>query len=431
MKQGSHEAYNQRIRELSDRIVEAQRSIRILDAIKWVDPIRETFFAREAREQPPVDRDYYVQRALGYDARALREHIRSIENDVRTTLGESDEAAGLMLRMCREYQLVLAMLEARGTPDFARLSRELFGSSSDAVYDGGPSLAEVAAELDHSLLAIHASMFFEPERPDITTEQAVTMLQSRLDQLYSEPDTRVRVVVSDGIVADAAAGSDYIKLRKDALFTERDLRLLEVHEGWVHVGTTLNGRAQPVCTFLSKGTPSTTVTQEGLALFTEIITASSHPARLRRVVDRIRGIAMAESGATFRDLYECFVDEGRSRDEAYASCARVFRGSTPDGLPFTKDLSYSRGFVQVYNFIRLAARRGLLDRIALLFCGKVAMADVGKIADLVEAKIVSPPRHVPPFIKDLNALTAFMTFSLFVGNLDMAPLERSLEEALS
>jgi uncharacterized protein (TIGR02421 family) len=396
-----------------------------------VDPVREAFFAHGGREQPPVDRDYYLQRALGYDAPALREHIRDIERDVRARLGEDDEAAGLMLRMCREYALVLAMLEARGTSEFARLSCELFGSSGDAVYDGGPSLADVAGELDRSLLAIHDSMFFEPEQPDISTDRAVELLQGRLDELFSEPDTRVRVVVSDGIVADAAAGSDYIKLRKDALFTERDLRVLEVHEGWVHVGTTLNGRAQPTCTFLSKGTPSTTVTQEGLALFTEIVTASSHPARLRRVVDRIRGIAMAENGATFRDVYECFVDEGRSRDDAYASCARIFRGSIPDGRPFTKDLSYSRGFVQVYNFIRLAARRGLLDRIALLFCGKVAMEDIGKIADLVASGIVSPPRHVPPFIKDLNALTAFMAFSVFVGNIDTAPLERSLEEALS
>lgn len=425
------ESYRRQVHEFSERIVDAQKSIRILDAIKWDDAVREAFFADNAREQPPVDADYYRDHPLGYDSPALRTHLEDLARDIRSRLGEEDSAAALMLRMCREYIDVLRMLEARGTPEFARISTDLFGSSGDGVYEGGPSLAELAAELDRSLLAIHESMFFEPEPREITTDAAVSILQQRLDEAFPDPDTRVRVVVSDGIVADAAAGSDYIKLRKDALFTERDLRVLEVHEGWVHVGTTLNGRAQPTCTFLSKGTPSTTVTQEGLALFTEIVTASSHPARLRRVADRVRGIAMAENGATFRDVYECFVDEGRPSADAYTSCARIFRGSTPEGRPFTKDLAYSRGFVQVYNFIRLAARRGLLNRIGVLFCGKVAVEDIGKISELVSRGIVASPRHVPPFIADMNALTAFMTFTVFVSHMEMDRMETALEQALS
>ena len=44
-----------------------------------------------------------------------------------------------------------------------------------------------------------------------------------------------------------------IKIRSDALFNERDVRALEVHEGLVHVGTTLNGQNQPICTFLARG----------------------------------------------------------------------------------------------------------------------------------------------------------------------------------
>src|SRR5205807_575743 len=83
--------------------------------------------------------------------------------------------------------------------------------------------------------------------------------------------------LSDDILADAAAGSDYIKLRRDAHFTQRDLALLEVHEGWVHLGTTLNGQRQPVCSFLSKGTPATTRTQEGLAVLAELLAGAGRP----------------------------------------------------------------------------------------------------------------------------------------------------------
>ncbi len=54
-------------------------------------------------------------------------------------------------------------------------------------------------------------------------------------------------MVSDDMVADASAGADSIKLSQHAKFSDRDLKYLEVHEGWVHVGTTLNGAMQPHC----------------------------------------------------------------------------------------------------------------------------------------------------------------------------------------
>src|SRR5439155_15090438 len=44
--------YEQMVRRLSDRLVEAQRPIRILDAIKWDDDIERAFFAAGCRELP-------------------------------------------------------------------------------------------------------------------------------------------------------------------------------------------------------------------------------------------------------------------------------------------------------------------------------------------------------------------------------------------
>ena len=165
--------------------------------------------------------------------------------------------------------------------------------------------------------------------------------------------------LSDGIVADAAAGSDYIKIRNNARFTPREVRLLEVHEGWVHLGTTLNGQDQPVCTFLSKGPPSSTITQEGLAVISEIFAFASHPGRVRRLTNRIEGVAMAEAGANFLDVYRYFLEEGYASRESYQHTMRIFRGSLPEGCgPFTKDLCYSKGFVLIYNYIRLAVEPG-------------------------------------------------------------------------
>ncbi len=226
--------------------------------------------------------------------------------------------------------------------------------------------------------------------------------------------------LSDGIVADAAAGSDYIKIRGSSRFTSRQLRLLEVHEGWVHLGTTLNGLSQPVCTFLGKGPPSSTVTQEGLAVLTEIFAFASHPGRVRRLTNRIEGVAMAEAGGNFLDVFRYFQEEGYTPEESYQHTMRIFRGSLPEGCgPFTKDLCYSKGFVLIYNYIRTAVSRGMVRRVPLLFCGKTNLADIKTLGQLVDEGLVVPPRFVPPPFADLHALTAWMCYANFLNRLSL------------
>ncbi len=79
-------------------------------------------------------------------------------------------------------------------------------------------------------------------------------------------------------MADAAAGADYIKIRADAMFSDRDVRALAVHEAWCTWAPPSMGRTG---TFLSKGPPSSTVTQERPGDL--IITFASYPSRLRKL----------------------------------------------------------------------------------------------------------------------------------------------------
>jgi uncharacterized protein (TIGR02421 family) len=267
----------------------------------------------------------------------------------------------------------------------------------------------------------HESIFGR-EEPAHDAAQTVEQLSARLKEYFQ--DQSVRVQLSDGIVADAAAGSDYIKIRQNARFTAREIRLLEVHEGWVHLGSTLNGLNQPVCTFLSKGPPSSTITQEGLAVITEIFAFASHPARVRRLTNRIEGVAMAEAGANFLEVYRYFLDEGYNPRESYHHTTRIFRGSLPEGCgPFTKDLCYSKGFVLIYNYIRLAVSRGLMRRVPLLFCGKTTLGDIKTLAQMVEEGLVVPPRFVPPQFADLHALCAWMSYANFLNRLSLKRIE--------
>ena len=416
-------SYTTALRELSDRLVEAQRPIRILDAIKWDESVRRGFFGADCRIPPPVDRGYYEQRPLDFDPFAKRQELHALERDIVRRLGQYNPVSQIMRRMCREYLTVVRMLEARGTPDFVSLCQELYGSASDVFHAGDPTVADLGVMMSASLDNIDQSRFLPEEPRSISGDQAVAMLQERLDRVFPDSDPPVRVILSDGIVADAAAGSDYIKLRQDAVFNERDLRILEVHEGWVHIGTNINGHRQPFCTFLSKAPPSATITQEGLALLTEVFSFCSHPDRLRRVTNRIRAVDMAEQGANFLEVFDYFRSRGTSAEESYNIVSRVFRGSTPDGGPFTKDLAYSKGFIQIYNYIRLAVRKGMLERISLLFCGKAQLEDARVIAQLVEEGLVERPRYLPPPFADLNALAAWMCYSNFLNQLTLRQIE--------
>jgi uncharacterized protein (TIGR02421 family) len=328
-----------------------------------------------------------------------------------------------MARMCQEYADVVRMLTHRGTRAFAEISERLYGSASDSFHAGDPNLADLGHMMSDILDNLSHEAIFAREEAVFDARQAVELLADRLGRYFQDQAT-VRVQISDGIVADSAAGSDYIKIRGNARFTPRQVRLLEVHEGWVHLGTTLNGLNQPVCTFLSKGPPSSTMTQEGLAVIMEIIAFASHPGRVRRLTNRIEGVALAEAGANFLEVYRYFLEEGYDPREAYQNTMRIFRGSLPEGCgPFTKDLCYSKGFVLIYNYIRLAVSRGMVRRVPLLFCGKANLADIKTLAQLVDEGLVVPPRFLPPQFADLHALSAWMCYANFLNRLSLKRIQ--------
>lgn len=411
--------YHQTIRELSDRLVAAQRPIRVLDAIKWGPEIRQDFFDNKCKKLPPVTLDYYQQIPLSFNIDEKKEELYAIERDVRRLLGQFSAIGGILQRMCREYRELIRMLEARGTPEFSKISQELYGSSDDAFYAGAPRLKDLASLLSDALENIKDSTTNELDEKKFNSEEAVEILNERLSKYFGEEDNQVRVKLSDGIIADAAAGAEYIKIRSDARFSERDLHIIEVHEGWVHMGTTLNGLNQPICTFLSKGPPSSTITQEGLAIILEIFTFASYPERLRRLTNRITAIYMAEEGEDFLSVFNFYRGHGFNDDMAYSLSSRVFRGSLPNLGPFTKDLVYSKGFVMIYNYIRLAVSRGLLSRIPILFAGKTTLEDQHTLSDLVDEGLVIQPKYIPPQFADIAALTAWMSYSLFLNKLSL------------
>ena len=408
--------YAATVRSLSDAIVEAQGPLRILNAIKWDETVRDAFFASGCKEQPAVDAGWYASRELDFDVESIRDDFLDIELSINTSLGTTSQLAQLLKQTCEQYRLTLDLLDARGTDAFGPLSAQLYGTTDDVFHAGGPTVAALADQFREALSWVSDLPIDDRDEKSIDGEDAVKLLQERLDG--SMGPGKVNVVTDDGIVADAAAGSSYIKLRTDAMFSERQLEQLESHEGWVHVGTSANGLAQPVCTFLGKAPPRVNVTQEGLATLTEILSLTSHPARLLRIADRIDAIALATGGATFVDVVEHFRTNGMEEDECWQLAMRVFRGSTPTGMPFTKDLGYGKGLVLTYAYMRIAIRTGRLDRIPVLFCGKVDINQMGTINGLFDEGLIDPPEFLPEVFQDVNALAAQVAFSRFLRDLD-------------
>lgn len=413
------------IQGLSQRLVEAQRKIRILDSIKWDETIKADFFANKANKLPKVDQAYYAAKPLPFDAAEKQEEFRLILRDAHNALGQYASVTRLVKRQCEEYSRAVQMLQARGTPVFSEISMELYGSPNDAFYAGGPRLSSLGTLLYDVLNALDVKLQSEADVKKYTALEAQKMLQSRYEAFFTEHPNRVTVNVSDDMIADASAGAETIKLSQNAMFSDRDLRYLEVHEGWVHVGTTINGAMQPYCFFLSKGSPSCSVMQEGLAVITEVVTFSSYPGRVKKLVNRVIASEKVREGANFLDIFQFFTGNGLSEEDAYNNAVRVFRGSTPEGGPFTKDLSYAKGFVLIYNFIRFVISQHKIELIPLLFTGKLVLDDLPLLADLRDNCLLSPPVYLPPPFRDLAALSAWMSFSLFLNKFDLNQIQKN------
>ncbi len=414
--------YKEKIHHYAGRIVEAQRPIRILDAIKWDPSVEQEFKRTKMRVMPQLGPEYYARIDLGFDPLKKIAELEDIARDLKSAFGDVDDLGALMIVMVEEYRDVVSMLMARGTKEFWEWSRKLYGSPKTKLAGEQTTIAGLAQKL-YGILG-HADIEIpDHAEPLFSAAEGVVYLNERLSAFFGSSVVVARI--SDGIVADAAAGGDVIKLKEGAFFKKRDLDLLEVHEGWVHAATTQNGMMQHVATWLSKGTPRSSATQEGLAVMMEIFTFRSYPLRARHINDRVLGIDKAEDGANFLELIEFYRTEGYTEDESWRNVQRIFRGGVLEGgAPFTKDISYCRGFVENYNFIRSVIALGYVRVIPFLFAGKVHIQDVPLLYAKSQEKIIDPPRFLPPQFQDMGALAVWMSFSQYLNVANLEDLQK-------
>jgi uncharacterized protein (TIGR02421 family) len=406
-------SYKEILANLAERVLEAQRPIRILQALRWSADVEEAFLRSKQRELPRVT---YDRTEIGFDPDQKILEIEGILRDAERELGNDDRLGQILRATAEEYREVVRMLTVRGTKEFYGFSRKLYGSPKDKLPDGRTSVRDMGFVL-YDLLTSVGGERLGPQQPrDIDAETAARELNARFERFFG--DAAIRVQVDDALLADAAAGSDYVKIRSGAKFTRTDIDILEAHEGWVHVATSLNGQAQPVARWLAKGPPRTTAVQEGLAALVEMFTFRSTPRRAKKLNDRILAVDKAEDGASFLDVFEWYRTEGYSEEECFQNAHRVFRGGLLEGgAPFTKDACYCKGIVLNYAFIRAAIQLDRAHLIPFLFVGKVAHEDVPTLYAHVTDGIVKPPPYLPPLFGDMSGIAVWMCYSSFFTRL--------------
>lgn len=407
--------YKNTILDLSLILNELQKPIQILDSVKWGEGVEDFLVKNKFKEIPDIT---YDSRPLKYDPAKKLQDFKELRLKIARELGPSDPLGIILTRNCTQYEDVIRMLMVRGKSDFYDYSKKLYGSPSEIMGDGKTRLSDLAHVMEGLLNSLDENMLGENFERNLSSEQVVGELKIRLGNYFK--DEKIKVKLSDGIISDASAGSDYIKIKSDLKFSKKDLDIFEVHEGWVHLGTTINGQNQPYAKWLAKGPPCSTVTQEGLAVTMELFNFAMFPRRAKRLNDRLVACQMAEEGADLLEVIRFFKDKGQEDYQAVKNASRIFRGAPlTGGSPFTKDISYLKGFTMIYNFMRMSIKEGRADLIPFLFAGKVTLDELPVLKDYHDEGVIALPKYLPPQIKDMNGLAIWMAFSNFLNRMKL------------
>ncbi|NVZ10943.1 DUF1704 domain-containing protein [Allochromatium humboldtianum] len=404
------EREQERIRAVNRLLHGACRPLRILRTVAWAPEVKERFLAQGACELPDVT---YAAFDPAPTIEAVREARRQIVPVTTIDLW--------LDRQANAIELSARMLAAVGTSGFFEYGRQLYGEPTAPLryvaitpLDLAQSVLDTIRNLDHIELNTAPLSYH-------TAEEVAENLGQAVRAQFGDQAPAIELV--DRLSANALATSRAIRIRRGARFTDRDFIQLLHHEAYIHVATSLNGQAQTDLPLLAAGHPGTTRTQEGLAVFAEVISGSIELDRLRRLADRVLAIQMAIDGADFLEVYRYFLERTDDPDQSFENARRVFRGGViTGGAPFTKDLVYLFGLLQVDNFIRAGFAAGRADCLHLLFCGKLDLFDIPALCELYALGLCRPPRFLPPWISDPRYLLAMLTFSVFTSRVSLEPI---------
>jgi uncharacterized protein (TIGR02421 family) len=396
----------------------AQRT-RVLDGIQWPRSTEHEFFAKHASALP--EPSYAIDRAMAETNLAALAELNK-------ELAGTDPLLGYLRAIADSYRQANEMLLSVGSTRFYELSLEQYGGAKSTALDADTTNLDLARHLRRRIGV--GSRLDGGSESAISAEAFAKGIELRLADEH--PDLEVKVVLDDDLSAKVIAGAKRVRVRAGATFSPMEVDGLFVHEIETHALTAQNGLAQPHLPFLRAGGPRTTRTQEGLAVFAELFDHSLSIDRLRRLVERVFMVAMAEDGASFLDVYRHLLGIGVEPREAYLDTVRIFRGGiVSGGAPFTKDAAYLSGLAEVYNFLRVMLAERARHVAEVLVSGRIAIDDIDLLLDLREEGLLAPPRHLPRWLQHWDALLPYFAFTSFLNEIEPPPLSEKYTSLVS
>jgi uncharacterized protein (TIGR02421 family) len=400
--------------ELDRRLVAATRGIRLLQSVSWPASIEMEFVAAWKAGTARLPEIVYPKFAFAETREALL--------GISLAAEPGHPVGDYIRRTAQSWRVATELLDAIGTPGVTEHSARLFGKPTDLV--PGAKLTNVDAARHFIVLADEfMSKAAINETPEyIAADDLRIDLQRELDAFFGA--AVVRVETDPELIAKAAAGATRIRLRSATSFTSYDRDQLIQHEAFVHSLTALNGRQQPHLKSLARNSPRITATQEGLAVFAELMSGSIDIERMKRISLRIIAIDMALRGADFIEVFRFFLDAGQTETDSFASAQRVFRGAPLDGgAAFTKDTVYLHGLLSVHTFFRWAFKHRKVGLCRNLFAGKLALHDVVALMPYFDNGYIATPKFLPPWMQHANGLAGTLAFSLFANQIRLDRVE--------
>lgn len=406
-------AHQQRIRHLDTRLIELAKPILVLKYLNWPDAVEEKFLDdwRAGRAALPK---------VAHSVPDWKGEVSALDDLARDCAGD-DGILRFLRNSATSYAEAGRMLMAAGTSEFTQRSIRLYGRPNDVYETQSFTGVDAAAFLLEKTAHLLRGKFIAHTSPDMPAPQFAERLQKAIDAYFV--DDAVKVVVDNELSSKAIAGTTKIRIRGSAVFTDLDFDQLYHHEALVHSATALNGRRQTNLQSLSLGAPRTTRTQEGLAVFAELVTQSMDINRLRRLALRIQALQHVLDGADFIQCFRLFLDAGQDERESYKSTQRIFRGGdVRGGIAFTKDSAYLKGLMETHVLLNVAIRDNQPEIVERLFAGRLTNGDAVTLGPYFDSGVLQPPRYVPPWARDTRRLAATLAYSAFMMNVDLPPV---------
>lgn len=399
-----------KISKLDSLIFNNAKKFNVLSRLAWEHGADEKFLSdwNKGIRQLPTPKKLEVD---------FSEQLKTLE-ELRDQCSLDNPIEKFLYRTADSYIHAGKMLEAYGTRDFTLYSSKVYGRPDDQFKYQKMNSVDAA----HFLLDITGRLmgnFLVPKAKfSIPSDNFADWMKKEVDEFFSEDE--VDVVLDNKISARALAGARKIKISHDAAFSDLDKNQLLQHEAYIHTATVLNGKKQTNLKCLALGAPRTTRTQEGLAVLAELMTGSMDIVRLRRLALRVIAVKMALDGADFIEVFEYFIREGQTPENAVTSGQRIFRGGDVNGgIVFTKDFVYLEGVFMAHVFFRLAISENKVELIQNLFSGRMTFADAVTLAPYFSNGWLVPPVYLPEWACDFSKLGAMMAYSAFISQLNM------------